>query len=397
MIFVKNLSIALLSATLMVIAASAKAKALSLSYDTSIGSPGFAPGQLFVTQGIAVNNAGNVFVSNGRGVNPDGTANYNIGDTVNIYSPTGNYLGAIGSGGTGPGQFDEPSTLDFSPQTGDLYVGDVYNNRIEVFNPQGQYISSFAQGLFSGLKPGRAFFGPSGMAFDNTGNFYVGNFSGDEIYKFTANGQLLSTIGSTGTGLGQFQGVAGVAISPVNGDIVASDQLNNRVQVLDPNGKALFAFGTEGSGTGQFNQPIGVSIDNQGNIYVADSVNSRVEVFDQNGKFLTSYGQPALDASGKPVPPPALTDPPFGKTLDLTPGKFNWTGGTALKDGKLYVGDFFQGRVQVLNVDNSAAKVPEPSPAIGLLAISALAAASTLKRKRNQELCEKLLDEVEVL
>ncbi|MDZ8139903.1 MAG: scytonemin biosynthesis PEP-CTERM protein ScyF [Nostoc sp. DedQUE04] len=381
---VKNLSIGILGTGLMVLATAAQAKAVTLTYDRSIGSPGFGPGQLFVPQGITVDDSGNTLIANGRGVNPDGTPNYNLGNKIEKFSPTGQYIGAIGSGGTGPGQFDEPTTVDFNPVTGDLYAGDVYNNRINQFDPQGNFIRSFANGDFTPRVNDRIFFGPSGVTFDKTGNVYVGDFNGERILKFTPDGKQIGVIGGTlGTALGETQGVAGIRISPVSGNIFLADQYNNRVQVLDPNGKPLYAFGSAGSGPGQLLQPIGIEVDDQENVYVADSINSRVQVFDKNGKFLTSYGENARDASGNPVPPPALTGPPFGNPLDLTPGRFNWTGGTTLKDDKLYVGDFFQGRVQVLNVEGRR-QVPEPSSALGL-ALLGLGAATVTLRKRGQQ------------
>lgn len=382
---VKNLSITMAGAGFMVLATAAQAKAITLTYDRSIGSPGFGPGQLFVPQGIAVDDQGNTYIANGRGVNPDGTPNYNLGDKIEKFSPSGQYIGAIGSGGTGPGQFDEPTTVDFNPVTGDLYAGDVYNNRINQFDSQGKFIRSFANGDFTPRVNDRIFFGPSGVTFDKAGNVYVGDFNGERILKFTPDGKQIGVIGGTlGTALGETQGVAGVRISPVSGNIFLADQYNNRVQVLDPNGKPLLAFGSAGSGPGQLLQPIGIEVDDQENVYVADSINSRVQVFDKNGKFLTSYGSPALDASGNPVPPPGLTDPPFGNPLDLTPGRFNWTGGTALKDDKLYVGDFFQGRVQVLNVEGKAS-VPEPTSMIGLGLFGLGAAAAKLRKNRQQK------------
>jgi DNA-binding beta-propeller fold protein YncE len=381
---VKILSFALVGAGFAVVATATQAFSVTLSYERSIGSPGFGPGQLFVPQGIAVDSQGNTLIANGRGVNPDGTPNYNVGNKIEKFSPNGQYIGAIGSGGTGPGQFDEPTTVDFSPITGDLYAGDVYNNRINQYDSQGNFIRSFANGQFTGLVEGRLFFGPSGVTFDKAGNVYVGDFNGERILKFTPDGQQIGVIGgTTGTALGETQGVAGIRISPVSGNIFLADQYNNRVQVLDPNGKPLYAFGSAGSGPGQLLQPIGIEVDDQENVYVADSINSRVQVFDKNGKFLTSYGSPALDASGNPVPPPALTGPPFGDPLDLTPGRFNWTGGTTLKDGKLYVGDFFQGRVQVLKVENGA-KVPEPSTALALGLLGIGATVVKLKKDKRQ-------------
>ncbi|MEH2163827.1 MAG: scytonemin biosynthesis PEP-CTERM protein ScyF [Nostoc sp.] len=382
---VKNFSLAILGAGFTVLATSVQAKSLTLTYNSSIGSPGFGPGELFVPQGIAVDSQGNTLIANGRGVNPDGTPNYNVGDKIEKFSPSGQYIGSIGSGGTGPGQFDEPTTVDFNPVTGDLYAGDVYNNRVNQYDSQGNFIRSFANGQFTGLVEGRSFFGPSGVTFDKAGNVYIGDFNGERILKFTSDGQQIGVIGgTTGTAPGQFQGVAGVRISPVSGNIFVADQYNNRVQVLDPNGNPLLAFGSAGSGLGQFLQPIGIEVDDQENVYVADSINSRVQVFDKNGNFLTSYGENARDASGNPVSPPGLTDPPFGNPLDLTPGRFNWTGGTSYKDGKLYVGDFFQGRVQVLNVEGRQ-QVPEPASTLGLALLGFGAATVTLRKRRQQK------------
>ncbi|RCJ21849.1 6-bladed beta-propeller [Nostoc minutum NIES-26] len=379
---VKNLSITMAGAGFMVLATATQALSLNLKYETSIGSPGFGPGQLFVPQGITVNDSGNILISNGRGLNPDGSFNPNIGNKVEVFDPQGNYLGAIGEGGKGPGQFDEPSALEIDPDTGNLYVGDVFNNRVNVFDPQGNFIKSF--GSFGGLIPGRAFFGPSGVTFDKEGYVYIGDFSGDKINKYTKDGELVGSIGTSGTEPGQFQGPAGVRISPVSGKFYVSDQFNNRVQVLSPEGQPILTFGKQGTGEGEFNQPIGIEIDEFENIYVADSINSRVQVFDKNGNFLTAFGEPARNASGEIVPAPALGEPPFGNPLDLTPGAFNWTGGTSYKDGKLYVGDFFQGRVQVLGVEGRA-KVPEPTSILGLGIFGLGAAAAKLRKNRQQK------------
>jgi DNA-binding beta-propeller fold protein YncE len=372
--------------SVMTLAIAPSAEAITLTYDSSIGraanlaegEPLGTPGTLAVPQGITVQQSTDtVFVSNGRFI-----------DRVEKFDSAGTYLGGIGGTGTGPGQFDEPSALEFSPLTGNLYVGDVFNNRVNVYDGQGAFIKSFAEGTFGELKPGRAFFGPSGVTFDKTGNVYVGDFSNDRIIKFTPDGEQIGELGTSGTEAGQFQGPAGVRISPNSGNIYVSDQFNNRVQVLDPEGKPLLSFGSQGTEPGQFNQPIGIEVDEYENIYVADSINSRVQVFDKSGNFLTAYGEPALTATGERVPPPALTDPPYGTTLDLRPGVFNWTGGTSYVDGKLYVGDFFQGRVQVLNVSNNAPQGAEPVPEPSTIAASLLMGAGFIGgklRKRSQK------------
>jgi DNA-binding beta-propeller fold protein YncE len=348
---VKNLSIGLVSTSLVVTVLASNTKAekpgsVSLQYDTSIGRPANlqqgeipgTPGTLAVPQGIGVDESGNVYISNGRGI-----------DRVDVFDSKGNYIRGIGSSGSGPGQIDEPLDIKFSPVDGNLYVGDGYNERIDVFDKQGNFVKSF--GSFEGLIPGRFFFGPGGMQFDKKGNLYVTDFSADVVKVYDTNGNLIKTFGSTGTEPGQFQGPAGLNISRRTGNIFVNDQYNNRVQVFDPQGNFLYTFGSQGQGQGQFEQPIGIELDEYDNVYVTDSINSRVQVFDKKGNFLTAYGQPALDASGQVVPPPAIGGPtPYGDPLDLTPGVFNWTAGEHYANGKLYVGDFYQGRVQVLDV-----------------------------------------------
>ena len=147
----------------------------------------------------------------------------------------------------------------------------------------------------------------------------------------------------------------------------------------------LLTFGKQGTGEGEFNQPIDAEVDEQGNIYVTDSINSRVQIFDKNGSFLSAFGEPALDAEGNVVPPLALGAPsPYGDPLDLEPGKFNWTAGSDLQDDKLYVGDFFQGRVQVLNVNDSE-PIPEPSSMLGLAVLGGGALTLKLKQRQKQK------------
>jgi DNA-binding beta-propeller fold protein YncE len=385
---VKNLALTLACTGVTVLAAAGEAKAqLTLEYEKQIGSPGFGPGELFVPQGIGVQDeTGNTYVSNGRGLNPDGTFNPNLGNRVDVFDPQGSYVRSIGSGSQEPGQgFDEPADLKFNPQTGDLHVGDVFNSEIDVYKPDtGEFIRSY--GSFGGPVEGRLFFGPGGMSFGQDGNLYATDFSEDIIKVYNGqDGELVKTIGSPGSELGQFSGPAGITVSPNTGNIYVGDQYNGRIQVLDPQGDPLFAFGERGSEPGQLREPIGVEVDEFENIYVADSQNSRVQAFDKDGNFLTAFGEPARNESGEIVPPPALGGPPFGDPLVLEPGTFNWTAGLHYDDDKLYVGDFFQGRVQVLNVNRETTEVPEPSAVLGIAVLGAGAAAVKFRKHRQQK------------
>ena len=69
----------------------------------------------------------------------------------------------------------------------------------------------------------------------------------------------LKTIGSRGSGPGQFKYPTSVAVDG-NGNWLVADRNNNRLQLLAPGGTHLQTIGSEGSGPGQFNYPQGVAV-----------------------------------------------------------------------------------------------------------------------------------------
>ncbi|PYK09348.1 MAG: 6-bladed beta-propeller, partial [Verrucomicrobia bacterium] len=49
--------------------------------------------------------------------------------------------------------------------------------------------------------------------------------------------------------------------------------------------------GGRGTGKGEFDSPAGIAVDPNGNVLVADTNNGRVEKFSPTGTFVTSIGQ----------------------------------------------------------------------------------------------------------
>jgi DNA-binding beta-propeller fold protein YncE len=95
----------------------------------------------------------------------------------------------------------------------------------------------------------------------------------NRIQVFDSNGNFLRSFGSSGTGEGQLGGIGGIAIDP-EGNVYVSEPDNNRISLFDINGNFITTFGE-----GQLNFPLGLAIDSEGKIFVVDRNNDRIQVF----------------------------------------------------------------------------------------------------------------------
>ena len=112
-----------------------------------------------------------------------------------------------------------------------------------------------------------------------------------------------------GTGQGQCNQPAGVAVDRSDGRVYVVDRNNNRVNVFDEDGTFITSFGSAGSGPGQFSSPWSITVDNDPtssafhDVYVGDEPpdpnnpekrNPRVQRFSPNGTFGLSFGEAQL-------------------------------------------------------------------------------------------------------
>jgi glucose/arabinose dehydrogenase/sugar lactone lactonase YvrE len=205
--------------------------------------------------------------------------------TATFTSPTGNVFTSFGSHGSATGQLNQPFGVAISSGTGNIYVADTGNNRIDKFSSSGSFITSFGSG---GDHPGQ-FNHPSGVAIDSgTGNIYVADTGNNRIDKFSSSGSFITSFGSHRSTLGQLNQPFGVAIDSGTGNIYVADTGNNRIDEFSSSGSFITSFGSHGSAAGQLNQPFGVAISSgTGNIYVADTGNNRIDEFSSSGSFIT--------------------------------------------------------------------------------------------------------------
>jgi hypothetical protein len=140
--------------------------------------------------------------------------------------------------------------------------------------PCGTFISAWGT-LGSGTGQ---FDHPAGVAVEASGNVFVADTSNNRIKKFDNAGGFLTAWGSSGTGNGQFDRPVRVAVD-TNGNVFVSDSANNRIQKFDNAGGFLAAWGSFGTGNGQFDGPDGVAVDTKRHVFVADTNNNRIQKF----------------------------------------------------------------------------------------------------------------------
>ena len=210
-----------------------------------------------------------------------------------IYTPSGTFIRADGTGsaGSGAGQLNAPRDAA-TDSAGNVYVADYANNRIAKFGPTGAWITSWGTG---GGKPGQ-FRRPYGVTVDVDNNVWVADSTNHRIQEFTSNGTFIRALGSSGTGSGQFFMLRRVAVTPgvSNPDVYGTDLWGNKIERFHyTSGSYSWAQTYAGSHapTGLFNEPAGVAVDGT-NVFVADSVNQRMQRFATSaGAFQTTFGQ----------------------------------------------------------------------------------------------------------
>jgi DNA-binding beta-propeller fold protein YncE len=231
---------------------------------------------------------------------------------------------------------------------GSVYVFQRSEPPILVFDEHGKFQRSFGDKMFVS---------PHGLRVDRDGFIWVTDRMGDQIFKFSADGKLLMTLGKKGVAgdndaRDAFNGPADVVVG-ANGDVFVADgeSTNTRVVKLSRDGKFIKAWGTKGTAPGEFQVPHNIVIDSKGRLYVADRTNKRVQVFDQDGKFLKQMTQVGA---------------PYGMAMSKDDVLYVADGAGAETEGKLTIvdtrNDTILGTIQGLNNPHWVAL--EPSGAV---------------------------------
>jgi hypothetical protein len=190
----------------------------------------------------------------------------------------------LGGFGQAEGQFSGPRDIAFAPD-GSFYVADTFNHRIQHFSPSGEVLhvwGSFSPAEIDPKPPG-TFNEPWGVAVAPDGTVYVADTWNNRIQHFQADGEFIELWDQVDLGEAEpfFYGPRAIVVDD-QGRVFVADTGNKRIVVFDAEGQALSIIGGPGPDLGRLEEPVGLAINPQGQLYVADTWNGRVQFFTED-------------------------------------------------------------------------------------------------------------------
>jgi sugar lactone lactonase YvrE len=186
-----------------------------------------------------------------------------------------------GGRGGAPGQFDQPVGIAVGPR-GRLFVGDRNNHRVQAFTRNGDFVRAWGR---EGTRVGE-FREPHDVAAD--GEFvYVADLWNQRVQAFDGDGQPMFVIKGMPS-LGSPRGLAAH-----DRRVYIAEAAAGRVTAYDRDGKLLATYGTGGgSEIGHLIEPVDVAVAANGDVWVVNSGNNRLERFAADGRAIGSVPIP---------------------------------------------------------------------------------------------------------
>jgi predicted membrane-bound mannosyltransferase/DNA-binding beta-propeller fold protein YncE len=226
------------------------------------------------------------------------------------------------------GQFLHPRDVALASD-GTIYVADTDNHRIQYLSPEGEVLGSW--GVYGDVNdvPNASdilFNAPWGIDVAPDGDVYVADTWNNRVQHFTAEGEFLGSVAMGGSDLNDAMwGPRDVAVD-AQGRVFVADTGNKRILIFDQYLRYLGEFGGGGAGVGRLDEPVGLAIDQEGRVYVADTWNLRVQVFEE---ISDNWFAPVLEWS---------IEGWYGESLDNKPYlSFSPTGHVCLSDPEGFI------------------------------------------------------------
>lgn len=148
---------------------------------------------------------------------------------VLVFTTEGKLVRTVGKGrGAEDGEFNFPIFLTVDAQ-GRLFVADTMNFRVQVFDPDGNFLTKYGE---HGNGPG-TFARTKGLAHDRFGNLYVVEGEYGVVQIFNPDFAPLMFFGGRAPLLEYLDMPSGIAIDPVSNRIYVANDLNPRINVYE--------------------------------------------------------------------------------------------------------------------------------------------------------------------
>jgi sugar lactone lactonase YvrE len=267
---------------------------------------------LHVPYGLAIDHAGNVYISEGDSVRALSTAG--------VIRVAAGRVHCEGDGGPAVSAlFSHPLSLALEG-SGSLYVTDSYNHRIRKIDAGGNITTVAGDGIdgFGGDgKPGTeaSLSSPVAIVLDPSGNLYIADYGSNRVRKLSAAGIITTVAGNGKAGfsgdggpatLASLYGPWGLALDAA-GNLLVSEYRNHRIRRISTDGTITTIAGTGAAGfsgdggaarLAQLRSPRMLAIDPNGTLYVADSSNYRIRSISPDGIISTVVGTGISGVSG---------------------------------------------------------------------------------------------------
>ncbi len=310
--------------------------------------------ELNAAAGVAVDTHGNIYIADV------------VNDRIRKVNTSGIISTVAGNGQQGFSGDGGPATAAelYHPQgvtadsSGNIYIADERNHRIRKVNTSGiiSTIAGNGAGSFSG-DGGQAtnaeLYNPEGILVDAYGNIYIGDVDNERVRKVNTSG-IITTV--AGNGVQSYSGdggpatdaelffPTGMAMDP-SGILYIADNGNYRIRTVNTSGIiSTFAGNGVGSYSGdggpataaELFSPTGVVLDASGNIGIADFNDNHVRIINSSGIISTLAGNGIASYSGDGGPATAAElNHPFSVAFDAR--------------GNTLIGDADNNRVRIVS------------------------------------------------